>query len=141
MSKWILYSFFFVFFLVLRMGRYHFSITHVNYKGKLYFLLLNVVCLAENKKILTVLSLVWLDLRIYGTRGDHDNRVSSNYYTVDNIYYYDIIIITSKCMLIRKGMDLSENERISKLQLDTNLRKGAALLLYTRHRGQYFYTV
>jgi hypothetical protein len=29
-----------------------------------------------------------LDLRIYGTRGDHDNRVSSNYYTVDNIYYY-----------------------------------------------------
>ena len=32
-------------------------------------------------------------------------------------------------MLIRKGMDLSENERISKLQLDTNLRKGAALLL------------
>ena len=29
-----------------------------------------------------------LNLRIYGTRGDHDNRVSSNYYTVDNIYYY-----------------------------------------------------
>jgi hypothetical protein len=27
-----------------------------------------------------------LNLRIYGTRGDH--RASSNYNTVDNIYYY-----------------------------------------------------